>query len=207
MVTAPSNGVIGSIPNREGSLASPSSAQPLTTVSDNAEVYAYFSFNEKDILELTQNGTVTLDKCIKEMPQVRLQLADGSIYPATGKITTISGVIDKTTGAANVRALFPNANGMLRSGSTGKVLIPNSADSIIMIPQKATYEIQDRRYVYTLNDSNMTVSTNITVMDLNDGKTFIVTQGLKPGDRIVTEGVGTSVKQGMKITPKEVAAQ
>ena len=96
---------------------------------------------------------------------------------------------------------------MLRSGSTGKVLIPNSADSIIMIPQKATYEIQDRRYVYTLNDSNMTVSTNITVMDLNDGKTFIVTQGLKPGDRIVTEGVGTSVKQGMKITPKEVAAQ
>lgn len=207
VVTAPSNGVIGSIPNREGSLASPSSAQPLTTVSDNAEVYAYFSFNEKDILELTQNGTVTLDKCIKEMPQVRLQLADGSIYPATGKITTISGVIDKTTGAANVRALFPNANGMLRSGSTGKVLIPNSADSIIMIPQKATYEIQDRRYVYTLNDSNMTVSTNITVMDLNDGKTFIVTQGLKPGDRIVTEGVGTSVKQGMKITPKEVAAQ
>ena len=207
VVTAPSNGVIGSIPNREGSLASPSSAQPLTTVSDNAEVYAYFSFNEKDILELTQNGTVTLDKCIKEMPQVRLQLADGSIYPATGKITTISGVIDKTTGAANVRALFPNANGMLRSGSTGKVLIPNSADSIIMIPQKATYEIQDRRYVYTLNDSNMTVSTNITVMDLNDGKTFIVTQGLKPGDRIVTEGVGTSVKQGMKITPKVVAAQ
>lgn len=207
VVTSPSNGVVGSIPNREGSLASPSSAQPLTTVSDNAEVYAYFSFTEKDILELTENGAVSLDKKIKEFPDVRLQLADGSIYPAVGKITTISGVIDKTTGAANVRALFPNTNGMLRSGSTGKVLIPNNADSIIFIPQKATYEIQDRRYVYTLNDSNMTVSTNISVMDVNDGKTFIVTQGLNPGDRIVTEGIGTSVKQGMKITPKETTAQ
>lgn len=207
IVSSPSNGVVGSIPNREGSLASPSSTQPLTTISDNAEVYAYFSLNEKDILKLTENGAVSLDKKIKEFPEVRLQLADGSIYPSTGKITTISGVIDNTTGAANVRALFHNTNGMLRSGSTGKVLIPTKADSIIFIPQKATYEIQDRRYVYTLNDSNMTVSTNISVMDLNDGKTFIVTEGLKAGDRIVTEGVGTAVKPGMKITPKETPLQ
>ncbi len=207
VVTSPSNGIVGSIPNREGSLASPSSAQPLTTVSDNAEVYAYFSLNEKDILKLTENGAVSLEKKIKDMPEVRLQLADGSIYPATGKIATISGVIDNTTGAANVRALFPNTNNMLRSGSTGKVLVPNKADSIIMIPQKSTYEIQDRRFVYVVNDSNMTVATNIQVMPVDDGKNFIVTSGLKAGDRIVIEGVGTSVRQGMTISPKETPAQ
>ena len=206
VVTSPSNGVVGSIPNREGSLASPSAAA-LTTVSDNAEVYAYFSLNEKDILALTDNGAVSLEKRIKEMPQVRLQLADGTIYPEAGKVTTISGVIDNATGAANVRALFPNVNGMLRSGSTGKVLIPNVADSVIIIPQKATFEIQDRRYVYVVNDSNKTVSTHVKVMEVNDGKNFVVQSGLNDGDRIVIEGVGTSVKQGMKITPKEVAAQ
>lgn len=206
VVTSPSNGVVGSIPNREGSLASPSGAA-LTTVSDNSEVYAYFSLNEKDILNLTDNGTVSLEKRIKDMPDVRLELADGSIYSATGKVTTISGVIDNTTGAANVRALFPNVNGMLRSGSTGKVLIPNNADSIMIIPQKSTYEIQDRRYVYAVNDSNKTVSKHVEVMDVNDGKNFVVKAGLNPGDRIVIEGVGTSVREGMVITPKEAVAQ
>lgn len=206
VVTSPSNGVVGSIPNREGSLASPS-ATALTTVSDNAEVYAYFSLNEKDILALTDNGAVSLEKRIKEMPQVRLQLADGTIYPEAGKVTTISGVIDNATGAANVRALFPNVNGMLRSGSTGKVLIPNVADSVIIIPQKATFEIQDRRYVYVVNDSNKTVSTHVKVMEVNDGKNFVVQSGLNDGDRIVIEGVGTSVKNGMVITPKETTAQ
>ena len=206
VVSSPSNGVVGSIPNREGSLASPSAAA-LTTVSDNAEVYAYFSLNEKDILALTDNGAVSLEKRIKEMPQVRLQLADGTIYPEAGKVTTISGVIDNATGAANVRALFPNVNGMLRSGSTGKVLIPNVADSVIIIPQKATFEIQDRRYVYVVNDSNKTVSTHVKVMEVNDGKNFVVQSGLNDGDRIVIEGVGTSVKNGMVITPKETTAQ
>lgn len=206
VVTSPSNGVVGSIPNREGSLASPSGAA-LTTVSDNSEVYAYFSLNEKDILNLTDNGAVSLEKRIKDMPDVRLELADGSIYSATGKVTTISGVIDNTTGAANVRALFPNVNGMLRSGSTGKVLIPNNADSIMIIPQKSTYEIQDRRYVYAVNDSNKTVSKHVEVMDVNDGKNFVVKAGLNPGDRIVIEGVGTSVREGMVITPKEAVAQ
>lgn len=206
VVTSPSNGVVGSIPNREGSLASPSGAA-LTTVSDNSEVYAYFSLNEKDILNLTDNGAVSLEKRIKDMPEVRLELADGSIYSATGKVTTISGVIDNTTGAANVRALFPNVNGMLRSGSTGKVLIPNNADSIMIIPQKSTYEIQDRRYVYAVNDSNKTVSKHVEVMDVNDGKNFVVKAGLNPGDRIVIEGVGTSVREGMVITPKEAVAQ
>lgn len=207
VVTAPSDGVVGSIPNREGTLASPSMAQPLTTVSDNSKVYAYFSLNEKDILSLTNGGAESLDKKIAEMPEVQLQLADGTIYPLKGKVATISGVIDNTTGAANVRALFDNTNGMLRSGSTGAILIPHQADSAIIIPQKATFELQDRRYVYTVNDSNKVASTYITVSPESDGKNFIVTSGLKPGDRIAVEGVGTTVKAGITITPKDAAAQ
>lgn len=207
IVTAPSEGVVGSIPNREGSLASPSSAQALTTISDNSEVYAYFSLNEKDILSLTNNGEKTLEKAISDMPAVQLQLADGSIYGEEGKIATISGVIDNTTGAANVRALFRNTNSMLRSGSTGTVLIPHQADSVIVIPQKATFEIQNLRYVYVVNDSNKTVSTKIDVLEQNDGKNFVVTSGLKQGDRIAIEGVGISLKDGMVITPKETTEQ
>lgn len=206
VVTAPCDGVIGSIPNREGSLASPSGAA-LTTVSDNSEVYAYFSLNEKDILSLTDNGAKTLDKAISEMPDVKLILADGTVYGENGKVATISGVIDNTTGAANVRALFRNTNGMLRSGSTGTVLIPHQADSVILIPQKATFEIQDRRYVYVVNDSNKTVSTHVEVLDLSDGQNFVVKSGLNAGERIAVEGVGVSLRDGMFITPKEAVAQ
>ncbi len=206
-VTAPSSGVVGTIPNREGSLASPSSAMPLTTVSDNSEVYAYFSLNEKDVLDLTNNGAKTLDQAIKEMPAVQLQLSNGEIFANPGKIATVSGVIDNATGAATVRAIFDNTNGMLRSGSTGKVLIPRRNDNIIMIPQSATSELQDRRFAYVVNDSNKIVQTPITVSDLDDGKNFIVTSGLKAGDRIVIEGIGVTVKDGITINPVDPNAK
>ncbi|MDE6269412.1 MAG: efflux RND transporter periplasmic adaptor subunit, partial [Muribaculaceae bacterium] len=147
VVTAPSDGVVGTIPNREGSLASPSSAVPLTTVSDNSQVYAYFSLTEKDLLELTDGGRTSIDARIAEMPAVKLALADGSIYPIEGKVSTVSGVISNSTGAASVRALFDNPSGMLRSGNTGNVVIPQHNDSVIVIPQKASFEIQGLRYV------------------------------------------------------------
>lgn len=203
VVTAPSNGVVGTIPNRVGALASPSMAQPLTTVSDNNQVYAYFSLNEKEILGMTNNGSQSLDEAIKSMPAVKLRLADGSIYGVEGKVATVSGVIDNTTGSASVRALFDNPAGMLRSGSTGSILIPYVESDAIIIPQKATFEIQDRKYVYIVDETNKTVSTVITVFEINDGKEYIVTSGLKAGDRLVVEGVGTSVKDGMAITPVE----
>ncbi|MCM1519066.1 MAG: efflux RND transporter periplasmic adaptor subunit [Pseudoflavonifractor sp.] len=206
VVTAPSDGVVGSIPNREGSLASPSMAQPLTTVSDNSEVYAYFSLNEKDILRLTDNGAASLNSRIGDMPEVSLRLADGTVYPIKGRVATVSGVIDNSTGAANVRALFPNTNGMLRSGSTGSILIPQDNDSALVIPQKATFEIQDRRYVYVVGDSNKVAQTYIQVAPENNGKEYVVTSGLKPGDRVVVEGVGTQVKNNMVITPVDAAA-
>ena len=205
VVTAPSDGFVGSIPNREGSLASPSMVTPLTTVSDNSDVYAYFSLNEKDILEMTDGGKIALNTAIAQMPAVQLQLSDGTIYPEAGKVATVSGVIDNSTGAANVRARFKNINGMLRSGSTGMILIPNHKENVILVPQKATFEVQDRRFVYVVNDSNKTVSTAITIAPENDGKQFIVTGGLEPVQRVVVEGVGTKVRDNMEIAPVDAA--
>lgn len=207
VVTAPSDGVVGSIPAREGSLASPSSTQPLTTVSDNSQVYAYFSLTEKDLLDLTNNGQRSLNEAIASMPSVSLRLADGTLYPEEGKVATVSGVIDNATGSASVRALFNNPSGLLRSGSTGNILIPVKSDSVIIIPQSSTYELQDRRFVYVVNDSNVVKSTPITVNALTDGQTFVVTSGLQPGERIVLEGVGTSMRDGLVINPFEKSAE
>lgn len=207
VVTAPSDGVIGSIPNREGSLASPSSMEPLTTVSDNSEVYAYFSLNEKDILSMTDNGSRSLNASVDAMPAVSLRLANGEIYPEKGKVATVSGVIDNTTGAATVRALFNNPSGMLRSGSTGSVLIPNSYEKVIIIPQSATSELQNIRFAYVVNDSNKIVATPIQVSPISDGKNFIVVSGLEAGQRIAVEGVGTSVRDGITIQPVDASAQ
>lgn len=201
VVKAPSNGVVGAIPNRVGTLASPSMAVPLTTVSDNSQVYAYIALNQDDMLEMTDGGTRSLESALREMPEVNLILSNGTEYPLPGKMYTVSGIVDNTTGAASVRVLFPNTSGMLRSGYTGQVSIPVSVENAILIPQKATYEMQDLRYVFTLDENNVTVPTQITVLPLNDGKNFVVTSGLKPGDRIVTEGIGTTVRAGMEINP------
>lgn len=201
VVTSPSDGVVGTIPNREGSLASPSSAQPLTTVSDNSQVYAYFSLTENDLLNLVGEGERTMDAAIKALPEVRFKMSDGKIYPLEGKVATVSGVIDNNTGASSVRALFNNPQGILRSGATGQIIMPDNKESVIVIPQKATFELQDRRFVYVVNDSNKVVSTPIIVEANNDGKNFVVTSGLQPGQRIAIEGVGTKLSDGMAINP------
>lgn len=200
-VTSPSDGVVGAIPNREGSLASPSSQQPLTTISDNSQVYAYFSLNEKELLEITDNGKYSLDERVGNMPLVKMRLANGEIYPLEGRVATVSGVIDNATGAASVRALFDNQNGMLRSGSTGQIIIPRKDNNAIVIPQKATYDLQEKTFVYVLDDKNIAVGRPIEVLDINDGKNYVVTAGLQPGERIVVEGVGTVVKENQPVKP------
>lgn len=164
---------------------------------------AYFSLNEKTLLELTNDGKRTLRQAVDSMPEVTLQLATGSIYPYKGKVISISGVIDPTTGSAQAKAIFPNPDGMLHSGNTGNILMPVEHDGIIEIPQNATYEVQDMKFVYVVGDSAKLHSTPITVAPINDGKKYIITSGLKPGDKIVTEGIGISVTDGMVITPKE----
>lgn len=198
-VTSPSDGVVGTIPYRVGSLVSSSSALPLTTVSNISKMYVYFSMTEKQMLDLTrENGGIVAS--IDKMPQVNLMLADGTQYSQPGTITAISGVIDQTTGSVQIRATFDNSGKVLRSGGTGSVLVPTHATDAIIIPQKATYEIQDKRYVYLVGKDNKVKNTEITVLPQNDGTNYVVTSGIKAGDRLVVEGVN-SLKDGMQINP------
>ena len=209
-VTSPSDGVVGTIPYRVGSLVSPSIATPLTTVADISEMYAYFSMTERQLLAMIREGG-SMKEILESLPSVHLQLIDGSIYPDSGRVETISGVIDQTTGSVNMRALFPNAKNILRSGGTGNVVFPNPMENVIMIPQSATTEIQDKKFVFVVQPDNTLKNTEINVFTLNDGKYYYVTAGLKPGDKIVLEGV-QNLKDGQAITPispadKEAAYQ
>lgn len=204
VVKAPTAGVVGTIDNKEGSLVSPQTL--LTVLSDNGGMEAYFSMTEKEILALTDGGSRSVNSAVAAMPPVQLQLANGSVYPQQGKIISISGVLDANTGSATVKASFPNPDGMLRSGNTGQVLIPNMANAVIQVPQSATFEIQDMKFVYVVGDSSKIHSTPITVSDLSDGKNYIVTSGLNPGDQVVIEGVGISLQDGMTIKPKGAVA-
>lgn len=205
VVTSPSDGVVGAIPLREGSYVTPQSM--LTTISDNSEMYAYFSLNENDLVSLTDNGQRTVAEAIADMPAVQFRMSDGSIYPLEGKVATISGVIDSSTGALSVRALFPNPSGMLMSGASGNILVPQHFEDVVIVPQAATFESQNMRMVYLVNDSNMTQPAPIQVNKLNDGKQFVVTGGLEPGQRIVVEGVNTQVRGVMPIVPKVAGEQ
>ena len=198
-VTIPSDGVVGTIPYRVGSLVSASIATPLTTVADISEMYAYFSMTERQLLAMIREGG-TMKEILDKMPDIQLSLVDGTIYPDSGRVETISGVIDQATGSVNMRALFPNKHNILRSGGTGNVIFHNPLHDVIMIPQSATTEIQDKKFVLVLQPDNTLKNTEIKVFTLDDGKYFYVTDGLKKGDKIVIEGV-QSLKDGQAITP------
>lgn len=201
VVKAPASGVVGSIDYREGSLVTPQSL--LTVLSNNSDMRATISLNEKDLLAMTDGGKRSLNEAIKQMPPVTLVLANGEKYGRPGKIISISGVIDPATGSATAKAIFPNPDGMLHSGNSGSVLIPQSRSNVMVIPQSATYEMQDMKFVYVVNDSNKVKSRNIQIAPENDGKNYIVVGGLEPGEVIVTEGVGITVKDDMTIKPKK----
>ena len=208
-ITSPSDGVVGTIPFRVGSLVGTTTQEPLTVVSDINKMFVYFSMNEKQLLALTRQKDGSVNSMIGAMPEVQLQLADGTMYPAKGKIETLSGVIDLSTGAVQMRATFPNAQRLLRSGGTGTVLIPSVLDSALLIPQSTTYEVQDKKFVYVLGDSSKVKNTEITVFPLDNGKQYVVTSGLKPGEQVVVEGVAT-LRDGMPIqpiTPEQSAAK
>ena len=198
-VTSPSNGVVGTFPYRVGSLVRPSIAQPMTTVSEIGEMYVYFSMTEKELLNLTKAGG-TLKEQLEKMPDVQLRLADESLYKYKGKIDAVSGVIDQSTGSVSMRAIFPNTDNILRSGGSGSVVFPYTMENIMIIPQSATVEIQDKKFVFVLQADNKVKNTEVTISSLNDGKNYIVTDGLKSGDKIVIEGV-QKVRDGQEIVP------
>lgn len=188
VVKSPVNGVASMIPYRAGALVDASISTPLTTVSDDEEMYVYFSMTENQILSLIrQYGS--LDKTLAQMPEVELRLSDGLVYGHKGKIDAMSGTIDTGTGSVSLRATFPNPERMLRNGGSGTVIFPYTRENVLVIPQEATYEIQDKVFVYRVVDGKA-ASTHVTVFPINDGKEYIVEEGLKKGDVIVAEGAG-----------------
>ncbi len=199
VVKAPADGVVGTLPYRVGALVSASIPQPLTTVSDNSDMYVYFSMNENQLLGLTR-AYGSIDNTLKNMPDVQLRLNDGSIYDKSGRIESISGVIDPSTGTVSLRAAFENRGGLLHSGGSGSIILPSIYKDCIVVPQLATFQLQDKVYVYKVIDGIAT-SQMIDVEKISDGKEYIVRSGLTPGDVIVVEGVGL-MREGTPVIAK-----
>ena len=202
-ITSPVDGVVGAIPFKTGSLVSGTSTQPLTTVSNTTKVYAYFSLNEKQLLDFsnTYKGK-TLNEQMKNIPAVSLLLADGSLYAQNGKIESINSQINTSTGSVRLRATFPNPISLLKNGASASVRIPQPINDVILIPQKSTTDLQGKKFVYVLGDSSKVITTPIEVMENAKGKFYVVTKGLKAGDKVVLEGF-QSLRDGTKIKPEE----
>lgn len=198
-VTSPASGVIGDLPYRVGALVSASSQQPLTTVSNISTMQVYFSMTEKELLDMTKTAG-GLHTAIKDYPAVKLQLADGTIYDHPGRVATVSGVIDATTGSVSMRADFPNPQHLLKSGGSGSIVVPHVSSSAIVIPQDAVAQVQDKHFVYIVGKDNKVKYSAVTVDPQDDGKNFIITSGLKVGDRIVVNGI-SSLTDGAEIKP------
>lgn len=199
-VTSPVDGVVGSIPYRKGSLVN--SSNTLTTIANTGNVYAYFSLNERKLMDFLDGveGTTQSEK-IKNMESVSLILSDGSEYEGKGKIETITGNVDVTTGSANIRAEFSNQSGKLRSGTSAKVIVPKTLNDVFVIPQKATFTQQDKVLVYKL-EGDAVQQQIISVQSMPNGQDYAVISGLSNGDKIVSDGVAT-LRNGMKIAVKE----
>jgi membrane fusion protein (multidrug efflux system) len=206
IIKSPDNGLIGTIPYKVGALVSSASSEALTRLSDISEVFAYFSWNEKQLLDfLAGTAGNTVEEKVKSFPPATLILANGTEYSEKGKIEMASGFISTETGAATFKAIFPNHEGLIRSGSSAVIRIPEEHDSVLVIPQSATYELQNKRFVYVVSSENKVDAVNFSSIPTDDGKYFIVTEGLKTGDRIVTEGIA-SLKEGSPVIPKDTSA-
>lgn len=201
LITAPVSGYIGRIPFKTGSLVGRGESLPLTVLSDVNEVYAYFSMSEMEFLEFANDfeGS-TIQEKVKKLPAVELMLADNSILPEKGKISTVEGQFDKTIGAISFRATFPNKGGLLRSGNTGRVRIPKQHSNELVVPQEATFELQDKVFVFALADSNKVISKPITIAG-KSGTYYFVENGIQPGEKIVYSGLDR-LKDGAAITPQ-----
>ena len=197
VVKSPSDGVVGTLPYRQGALVGSSMPKPLTTVSDNSQMYVYFSLNESELLKLAREYG-SIDSAVVNMPPVRLLLVDGSEYEEVGKVESVSGVVDRSTGSVQLRAVFNNPNKLLHSGSTGNVIIPATFENAIVVPAAATVQTQDKFKVFIVDENGIAHSQLITINEKDGGNEFIVTSGLKGGEEIVAEGAGM-VKEGQDV--------
>ena len=198
-VKSPSSGVVGNLPYKVGAMVSSASSPALTTVSNNSAMEVYFSMTEKDMLELTKTSG-SANAAIAQMPPVKLMLADGTIYGHEGHVSKASGVIDPATGSVQLIAHFANPERLLKSGGSGNIVMTRDSRSSIIIPQSVVAEVQNKKFVYVVGKDNKVKYTEITVSPHNDGNTYVVTDGLKVGDRYVTNGI-TKLTDGMEIVP------
>jgi len=201
-ITAPVSGYIGRLPKKQGSLVSATDIEPLTKLSDVHEVYAYFSLGETDFINFKAQYTGnTIHDKIKNLPPVTLILADNSAYEAVGKIDMVDGQFDKNTGAITLRATFPNSKGLLRSGNTGRVRLEIQHGDVILVPQSATIEMQDKVFVFMVDKENKVSKSPITVVG-KSGTNYLIKDGVKSGDQIVLSGID-KLQEGQQIQPEK----
>lgn len=203
-ITSPVNGVVGLIPYKVGSLVNATTPNPLTTVSKIGKIYAYFSFNEKQILDLMNKlPGKSLQESLKKMPPVSLLLSDGTEYSTKGRIEIASGLVDSRTGSVSLRATFDNPSGLIRSGGSGTVRITERVTNALLVPQKSTYELQGKHFVYVVDSKQMVLSKAIETKEIAGRRVYVVTNGLKAGDRIVLKSAA-SLKDSTVIKPLAV---
>ncbi|RYZ46841.1 MAG: efflux RND transporter periplasmic adaptor subunit, partial [Chitinophagaceae bacterium] len=201
LVTAPADGYIGRIPMKTGSLVGMSTPEALTVLSELKTVYAYFSLSETDFLRFKeQYAGTTMEEKVAKMPPVELVLADGTTYPLKGKVQLVSGLFTDGTGSISFRAVFPNPDGQLRSGNTGKIRLPLALPASFVVPQEATFELQDKVFVFALGDSNKVAAVPIQPTG-RKGNYYLLKDGIKQGTKIVFSGLDR-LRHGTVIQPE-----
>ncbi|WP_442591134.1 efflux RND transporter periplasmic adaptor subunit [Pedobacter sp. AW31-3R] len=203
LIKAPVAGYVGRMPKKQGSLVSLNEAIPLTQLSNTTEVHVYFSLGEDDFINFNAKYPgKTVAERLKKLPGVSLILADNTIYGEQGKVDMVDGQFDKQTGSIALRATFPNAEGLLRSGNTGKIRLSLQHDHAILVPQSSTVEVQDKTFVFTVDASNKVSKQPITIQGTS-GVNYLIKDGLKAGDRIVFDGID-KLKEGDTIQPEKL---
>lgn len=203
-IKSPVDGYVGAIPYRQGSLVSPGDPTPLTTVSDIDNVYAYFALNERDYLDFIQTAEGnTLAEKIRNFPPVSLELINGQIYKEKGKIETVTGQINPSTGTVSFRAIFPNPNRILTNGNSGNIRIPQTYENVALVPEASSFERQGRVYVFEVKGDSIAVSRSIEVKDRIEN-VIVVESGIEAGAKIVAQGVG-KLRDNTPVVPQPVA--
>ncbi|MBB1646999.1 efflux RND transporter periplasmic adaptor subunit [Sphingobacterium sp. UME9] len=199
-IRSPQNGTIGLIPYKIGALISNTASDPLTTLSSTNNVFAYFSVSEKQLLSFMENTAgQTLSDKLAHIPPVTLVLANGMVYPTKGKLEPASGGVEASTGTATFKATFSNTMGLISNGASATIRIPKDLQHAILVPQTAIYQLQDKSFVYKINNDNRVFSTVVNTSPTNDGNFVVITSGVKNGDRLLLNGL--NISDSTKITP------
>ncbi len=197
-ITSPVSGVIGEILVYVGDQVTPMTQ--LTIVSGNQKMEAEFSISESVLEAGLSSGYTQTDKAknLANLPDVKFVMKNGTEYPIKGRISSVTGMVNATTGSLACKATFPNPDGILYSGIQGTVVVPYSLHDVMLIPQSAVVRLQDKSLVYKVNADSTATAVTVMTADVGNGKDFVVTEGLNVGDRIVTVGAN-NLQEGQRV--------